>query len=214
MAKKKRKSSKIEQEYRRIRRNFLARVRSWSRKGFIFVDEVVPQIPKRITQGSINRLNKINRNLSEYQQAYVDFNTGELFSPREGRRRYREDVKRYRETGNIDEYSSVPNSVDTIIENFYDLIQSYVYGSPWKGRLTDRRDFATAWLNDAIQRWEKKKVASMLQQGKANGNWLSVKEAYDAIKLQNSLRSMAQTLGASEQEVNDVIDSLWTEYFE
>jgi hypothetical protein len=214
MAKKKRKSSKIEQEYRRIRRNFLARVRSWSRKGFIFVDEVVPQIPKRITQGSINRLNKINRNLSEYQQAYVDFNTGELFSPREGRRRYREDVKRYRETGNIDEYSSAPNSVDTIIENFYDLIQSYVYGSPWKGRMTDRRDFATAWLNDAIQRWEKKKVASMLQQGKANGNWLSVKEAYDAIKLQNSLRSMAQTLGASEQEVNDVIDSLWTEYFE
>lgn len=214
MAKKKRKSSEIEQEYRRIRRNFLTRVRSWSRKGFIFVDEVVPQIPKRITQGSINRLNKINRNLSEYQQAYVDFNTGELFSPREGRRRYREDVKRYRETGNIDEYSSAPNSVDTIIENFYDLIQSYVYGSPWKGRLTDRRDFATAWLNDAIQRWEKKKVASMLQQGKANGNWLSVKEAYDAIKLQNSLRSMAQTLGASEQEVNDVIDSLWTEYFE
>lgn len=214
MAKKKRKSSEIEQEYRRIRRNFLARVRSWSRKGFIFVDEVVPQIPKRITQGSINRLNKINRNLSEYQQAYVDFNTGELFSPREGRRRYREDVKRYRETGNIDEYSSAPNSVDTIIENFYDLIQSYVYGSPWKDRLTDRRDFATAWLNDAIQRWEKKKVASMLQQGKANGNWLSAKEAYDAIKLQNSLRSMAQTLGASEQEVNDVIDSLWTEYFE
>lgn len=213
MAKKKRKSSKIEQEYRRIRRNFLARVRSWSRKGFIFVDGVVPKIPKRITQGSINLLNKINRNLSEYQQAYVDFNTGELFSPREGRRRYREDVKRYRETGNIDEYSSAPNSVDTIIENFYDLIQSYVYGSPWKGRLTDRRDFATAWLNDAIQRWEKKKVASMLQQGKANGNWLSVKEAYDAIKLQNSLRSMAQTLGASEQEVNDVIDSLWTEYF-
>lgn len=214
MAKKKRKSSEIEQEYRRIRRNFLARVRSWSRKGFIFVDEVVPQIPKIITQGSINRLNKRNRNLSEYQKAYVDFNTGELFSPREGRRRYLEDVKRYRETGNIDEYSSAPNSVDTIIENFYDLIQSYVYGSPWKGRSTDRRDFATAWLNDAIQRWEKKKVASMLQQGKANGNWLSVKEAYDAIKLQNSLRSMAQTLGASEQEVNDVIDSLWTEYFE
>lgn len=214
MARKKRKPSKIEQEYKRIRRNFLARVRSWSRKGFIFVDEVVPQIPKRITQGSINRLNKINRNLSKYQQAYVDFNTGEIFSPTEGRRRYREDIKRYRETGNVDVYSTSPNSVDTIIENFYELIQSYVYGSPWKGRLTDRRDFATAWLNDAIDRYGKKKVASMLQHGKANGNWLSVKEAYDAIKLQNSLRSMAQTLGAPEQEVNDVIDSLWSEYIE
>lgn len=213
MARKKRKPSKIEQEYRRTRRNLLARVRYWSTRGFIFNDEVIPTIPKRITKGSINRLNKINRDLNKYQQAYVDFNTGELYSPREGRRRHREDLRRYRETGNII-IDFAPISSDVIIENFYDLIQSYVYGSPWKGRLTDRRDFATAWLNDAIDRYGKKKVASMLQHGKANGNWLSVKEAYDAIKLQNSLRSMAQTLDAPEQEVNDVIDSLWSEYIE
>lgn len=218
MAKRKRKSSRtkasaLRAEYKRVRANYLSKLRYWSERGFIFADDVIPKIPKKITQGSINNILKRSMNYKKYQIAYVDFNTGELYSPREGRKRYREDLRRYRETGNII-IDFVPISSDVIIENFYDLIQTYVYGSPWKGRLTDRRDFAMAWLNDAIQRWGKKKVASMLQHGKANGNWLSAREAYDAIKLQKSLRSMAQTLGASEQEVNDVIDSLWTEFIE
>lgn len=210
MAKRKKsKVSKVVTEYRRIRRNFLARVRAWSKRGFIFSDDVIPAIPKKITQGSINRLNKVNKNLEKYQKAYVDFNTGELFTPQEGRKRYRQDRKLYQGGG----YEEAPQASKIIIENFYELISSYVYGSPWKGRQTDRRDFAVAWLNDAITRWGENRVANMLEQGKANGNWLSTREAYDAIKLQNSLRSMASTLGAPAEEVDAVVDSLWDDYF-
>lgn len=210
MAKRKKsKASKVVSEYRRIRRNFLARVRAWSKRGFIFSDDVIPSIPKRITQGSINRLNKINKNLEKYQKAYVDFNTGELFTPQEGRKRYRKDRQMYRAGG----YEEAPQASKIIIENFYELISSYVYGSPWKGQMTDRRDFAIAWLNDAIIRWGENRVAIMLEQEKANGNWLSAREAYDAVKLQRSLRSMASTLGAPQEEVDAVIESLWNEYF-
>lgn len=206
---KKSKVSKVVTEYRRIRRNFLSRVRAWSKRGFIFSEDVIPSIPKKITQGSINRLNKINKNLEKYQKAYVDFNTGELFTPKEGRKRYRQDRKLYRGGG----YEEAPQASKIIIENFYELISSYVYGSPWKGRITDRRDFAVAWLNDAIIRWGENRVAIMLEQGKANGNWLSTREAYDAIRLQNSLRAMASTLGAPQEEVNAVVDGLWDDYF-
>lgn len=203
------KVSKVVSEYRRIRRNFLARVRAWSKRGFIFSDDVIPSIPKKITQGSINRLNKINKNLEKYQKAYVDFNTGELFTPKEGRKRYRQDRKLYRGGG----YEEAPQASKIIIENFYELISSYVYGSPWKGQITDRRDFAIAWLNDAIIRWGENRVAIILEQGKANGNWLSAREAYDAVKLQRSLRAMASTLGAPQEEIDSVVDSLWDEYF-
>lgn len=207
--KKKTKVSKVVQEYRRVRRNFLARVRAWSKRGFIFSDDVIPSIPKRITQGSINRLNKINKKLNQYQKAYVDFNTGELFTPQEGRKRYRQDRKMYQGGG----YEEAPQANKIIIDNFYDLISSYVYGSPWKGRIADRRDFATAWLNDAISKYGENKVAVMLEEGKANGNWLSVREAYDAIKLQNSLRAMASTLGAPAEEIDEAVNSLWDDYF-
>lgn len=207
--KKKTKVSKVVQEYRRVRRNFLARVRAWSKRGFIFSDDVIPSIPKHITQGSINRLNKINKNLNQYQKAYVDFNTGELFTPQEGQKRYRQDRKMYQGGG----YEEAPQANKIIIDNFYDLISSYVYGSPWKGRIADRRDFATAWLNDAISKYGENKVAVMLEEGKANGNWLSVREAYDAIKLQNSLRAMASTLGAPAEEIDEAVNSLWDDYF-
>ena len=129
MAKRKKsKVSKVVSEYRRIRRNLLARVRAWSKRGLIFSDDVIPSIPKKITQGSINRLNKINKNLEKYQKAYVDFNTGELYSPQEGRKRYRKDRKLYQGGG----YEEAPQASKIIIENFYELISSYVYGSPWK----------------------------------------------------------------------------------
>ena len=210
MAKRKKsKVSKVVSEYRRIRRNLLARVRAWSKRGFIFSDDVISAIPKKITQGSINRLNKINKNLEKYQKAYVDFNTGELFTPQEGRKRYRQDRKMYQGGG----YEEAPQANKIIIDNFYDLISSYVYGSPWKGRITDRRDFATAWLNDAISKYGESKVAVMLEEGKANGNWLSAREAYDAIKLQNSLRAMASTLGAPAEEIDEAVNSLWDDYF-
>ena len=210
MAKRKNsKVSKVVSEYRRIRRNFLARVRAWSKRGFIFSDDVIPVIPKKITQGSINRLNKINKNLEKYQKAYVDFNTGELFTPQEGRKRYRKDRKLYQGGG----YEEAPQASKIIIENFYELISSYVYGSPWRGRITNRRDFAVAWLNDAIIRRGENRVANMLEQGKANGNWLSAREAYDPVKLHHSLRSMASTIGAPQEEIDAVLDSLWNEYF-
>ena len=210
MAKRKKsKVSKVVSEYRRIRRNLLARVRAWSKRGFIFSDDVISAIPKKITQGSINRLNKINKNLEKYQKAYVDFNTGELFTPQEGRKRYRQDRKMYQGGG----YEEAPQANKIIIDNFYGLISSYVYGSPWKGRITDRRDFATAWLNDAISKYGESKVAVMLEEGKANGNWLSAREAYDAIKLQNSLRAMASTLGAPAEEIDEAVNSLWDDYF-
>ena len=214
MAKRKRKSSRtkasaIRAEYKRVRGNFLAKLRRWSKKGFIFADDVIPKIPKNITQGSINNILKRSRDYKKYQIGYVDFNSKKMYTPQEGRKRYRQDNKRYRESGNYDQ----PYATCLIIENFYELISSYVYGSPWRGRITDMRDFASQWLAEMINRYGEKRTAIMLQEGKANGNWLSTREAYDAIRLQNSLRSMASTLGAPQEEVNAVVDNLWDDYF-
>ena len=214
MAKRKRKSSRtktsvLRAEYKRVRNNFLAKLRYWSKKGFVFADDAIPKIPKNITQGSINAILKRSKDYKKYQIGYVDFNSEKLYTAQEGRKRYRQDNKRYRETGNYDQ----PSATSLIIENFYELISSYVYGSPWRGRITDRRDFASQWLAETINRYGEKKTAIMLQEGKANGNWLSAREAYDAIKLQNSLRSMTATLGAPQEEVDAVVDSLWDDYF-
>lgn len=47
-------------EYNRIRKNLLARIRRMKKAGYEFPENIVPNIPKRVTEGSIRRLKRIN----------------------------------------------------------------------------------------------------------------------------------------------------------
>lgn len=203
------KQSDLIKEYRRVRGNYLSRLRAWSKKGFIFSDEATPAVPQKITQGSINRLKRYNEDIFRRASGYIDFYDNKLYTVPEGRKRYREDIKRLRGAGRV----RLPEGYRQIIDNFYDLISTYVYGSPRRGETTDRRDFATRWLDNAIVSYGEKRVAVMLQMGKANGNWLSAREAYDEVRLANSLRQMGMALGADAADIQEATDSLASEFF-
>lgn len=47
-------------EYNRTRKNLLARIRRMKKAGYEFPENIVPNIPKRVTEGSIRRLKRIN----------------------------------------------------------------------------------------------------------------------------------------------------------
>lgn len=196
-------------EYRRVRKNYLSRLRDWSKKGFIFSDEATPAIPQKVTQSSINRLKRYNEDIFKRASGYIDFYDNKIYTVAEGRKRYRKDMERLKRGG----WENIPEGYKQIIDNFYDLISTYVYGSPRSGGITDRRDFATRWLDNAIARYGEKRVAVMLQMGKANGNWLSAREAYDEVRLANSLRQMGMTLGADAADIQEATDSLASEFF-
>lgn len=202
-------TSALIEEYRRVRRNYLARLRSWSKKGFIFSDEAVPAIPQTIKQGSINRLKRYNETIFARATGYIDFYDNKIYTVKEGRKRYREDLKRLKGGG----WENIPEGYKQIIDNFYDLISTYVYGGRAGAGITNRRDFASRWLDDAIARYGEKRVAVMLQIGKANGNWLSAREAYEEVRLANSLRQMGMALGADAADIQEATDSLASEFF-
>lgn len=203
------KTSELIKEYRRVRSNYLSRLRSWSKKGFIFSGEAVPAIPQKITRGSINRLKRYNESIFARATGYIDFYDNKIYTVKEGRVRYREDMKRLKGGG----WENIPEGYKQIIDNFYDLISTYVYGSRTGAGITNRRDFATRWLDNAIARYGEKRVAVMLQMGKANGNWLSAREAYEEVRLANSLRQMGMTLGADAADIQEATDSLASEFF-
>ena len=79
MAKKRKKKhpTQLQIEYRKARRNLLARIRRLEKKGIVV--EPIPAIPKRITSNSINRLNKLTRKkLKEKKVIKFDVETGEI----------------------------------------------------------------------------------------------------------------------------------------
>lgn len=100
------KQSELISDYKRARKNALARAKSFQKKYGVDVSESIPPIPKRITQGSINRVNKLTSNyfkehyeeeIEEYRNSqdeepednyggpdyiedeYVNTDTGEIF---------------------------------------------------------------------------------------------------------------------------------------
>nr|DAK90981.1 MAG TPA: hypothetical protein [Caudoviricetes sp.] len=208
MPKRRKRLTAVEKEYRRIRKNLQSWVRAENRRGFIYdTEKLIPKIPKKVTRGSINRLKKLTpEKRRSYATAYVDFNTGEIFTPKEGRKRYRKDRELYRQTGNMDEFASGPYSSNIILENFYDLISSYVYGR-WDRRKTDRRDMAKSWIDRIVNTYGADAAAKMLEEGKRKGNWLSAKEAYDTIRLQASLNEMLTYLKVPENEKRSFMEN-------
>lgn len=208
MPKRRKRLTAVEKEYRRIRKNLQSWVRAENRRGFIYdTEKLIPKIPKKITRGSINRLKKlIPEKRRSYAIAYVDFNTGEIFTPKEGRKRYRQDRKLYQQTGNMDAFAKAPDSSSIILENFYDLISSYVYGR-WDRRVTDRRDMAKSWIDRIVNTYGEDAAAKMLEEGKRKGNWLSAKEAYDVIRLKASLNEMLTYLKVPENEKRSFMEN-------
>lgn len=208
MPKRRKRLTAVEKEYRRIRKNLQAWVRAENRRGFIYdTEKLIPKIPKKITRGSINRLKKLTpEKRRSYATAYVDFNTGEIFTPKEGRKRYRQDRKLYQQTGNMDGFGTAPDSYSIILENFYELISSYVYGR-WDRRVTDRRDMAKSWIDRIVNTYGAVAAAKMLEEGKRKGNWLSAKEAYDVIRLRASLNEMLTYLKVPENEKRSFMEN-------
>lgn len=73
------KQSELNALYRSVRSNYLRNIRSMERRGYVFERDMRPSIPKRITEGSIRRLQKLNQ--GRYNHAYlIDPNTGEVLA--------------------------------------------------------------------------------------------------------------------------------------
>lgn len=90
--------SKYVDEYRKERkrvRDFISRAR---RKGEIIPSDVLPPIPKRITQGSINRLKKLTaKALHEKATTYINTVTGEVLPEGSTVVKQRREIKKAKE---------------------------------------------------------------------------------------------------------------------
>lgn len=77
MAKRK-KVSKITQQYNRELKRIKQFINRAEKRGYIFPENIVPDRPKRITSKSVSRLRNINPDYLYRKASYVDTETGEL----------------------------------------------------------------------------------------------------------------------------------------
>ena len=90
MAKKKSQTRKEYNKQRKRIQAFLSRAR---KQGYIFEENILPQIPKRVTKASVSRLAKLTPKELYKKAVYVSRETGEIETPEEHKKRIRKEAK-------------------------------------------------------------------------------------------------------------------------
>ena len=187
------KASLTLKEYRKQRSRVLATVRRYEKQG-LYVNFVVPNIPKRITQASVRRLSKITPKqiqqktfkLSEYgeiEASYYQFK-------KEQRK------KKIISTPNT---ISMPSESDMVISNFRIYISEF-------------NDVANAiindWLNRLLFKYTKEEVAKMIQDAGESGILIGYNMTYETDKILTALSSMLDLMDLGVLEREQLIESL------
>mgnify|MGYP000997138938 CR=1 FL=1 len=220
MAKKK-PLSKTQIEYRKQRRRIQQAIRRAEKRGYIVEKEaILPDIPKKVTQASINRLKKIDTQKIYKNSVKLDTETGEITSGTKARTEERKESakkaartrkeKRFSpQTGASEiydfdystQYNSFPNGADIIIQNFRaDTIARFPENAGPK---------LTQWLDNLISTKGKNDVATMLEEASYNGIIINEKVAYTDDLLFSAMADMLDFLPDASPELRQQLEYEW-----
>lgn len=104
----------LQKEYNKQRRRIQSFISRKKKEGFIWLDNPLPDKPKKITPASIRRLDKIRPEQLYKKANYIDPFTGEILAGTKGMA-IRKNLRSQRAT---------PTATDVILDNFYGKIEA------------------------------------------------------------------------------------------
>lgn len=182
----------IKDEYRRVRKNYLAKIRYANRVGYIFLEpeSLIPKVPKKITRGSINRITKLSDNLYN-KTLYVDRSTGETL---EGKKVRGKRKNKY----------AVPDFSSVIVNEFR---------SQFERSNETAKELINNWVTRTVSEHGIKDTARMLQDAQHEGVLITNINLYDAGSLVTKLNEMARYLPNFHEEADEISNILETQEF-
>lgn len=196
------------QLYFRERRRIQRTIRNYIRRG-LDVNLVLPKIPKRITAGSVRRLEKITLQAIRESAQGPDYETGEVLDYG----RFVSQEKRIRkEARKKEKLKNIPNYADVALDNFYTELENYDERA---------REMVESALNAAISYYGIEEVADVISEMKESGELMTAKESYNIGAIIKMIRDFRGILAFSREELNrlqaindEVMFSEDTEWFE
>ena len=210
----KRKLTPIQQQYRKERRRIQNAMNRLEKKGYVLPEDLLPSMPKKVTQASINRLKKITSESIYKKSKKLDFETGEITPGIVARdkarsQRAKEAARRRafkQEYGSPQvyteppQYPTFPSGADIIINNFRsDVIGRFPESA---GPILNR------WLDGLLAQQDKEDVANMLETAAANGVVIDYKVAYNTEALMGAIADFMDYLDTTSGFKQDLMDTL------
>lgn len=200
MNKKTERQKRIEQEYRKQRKRIQSYVSSSKRRGYHLIKDVLPKIPKRITEGSVNTLKKITPKVIRESQEYVGYYSG-IKVPATSIRTIRSIQKKERSL------AFAQAIIDNLVYEISSLNNQYA------------EEYLFKWLSGFVTTYGLEESAELLESLANRGIRITVEE-YDSEKtaIRKSQDFISETLMATgeynEEGLSELFDELDIDYFE
>lgn len=210
----KRKLTPIQQQYRKERRRIQNAMNRLEKQGYVLPEDLLPSIPKKVTQASINRLEKITSESIYKKSKKLDFETGETIpgivardkarsqraKEAARRRSFKQEYASPQFYTEPPQYTTFPSGADIIISNFRsDVIGRFPESA---GPILNR------WLDGLLAQQDKEDVANMLETAAANGVVIDYKVAYNTEALMGAIADFMDYLDTTSGFKQDLMDTL------
>lgn len=210
----KRKLTPIQQQYRKERRRIQNAMNRLEKQGYVIQDDLLPSVPKKVTQASINRLKKITTESIYKKSVRLDVETGEITpgivardkarsqraKEAARRRSFKQEYVSPQFYTEPPQYTTFPSGADIIISNFRsDVIGRFPESA---GPILNR------WLDGLLAQQDKEDVANMLETAAANGVVIDYKVAYNTEALMGAIADFMDYLDTTSGFKQDLMDTL------
>lgn len=208
--------SDVQKQYSKERRRIQRQIRRMENRAYD-VPNLLPNVPKRITKASVNRLKKITTEYLYSRSRYIDTETGEILTGEQGRKKERKEAaqraaqtrkERKRESVTPKQPVTPPAEVEyvdftTQIFTVFEMEMTQIYG-----RNERLFNYLTRWFNNARARYGDEDFAEALEQSKADGMWPGWEGVSDTEILVGRLTGILELIGGTAGGREEIIESL------
>lgn len=212
----------LKQQYKKERKRVLNMFNRYKKSGLDISIEV-PKIPKRITQGSINRLKKLTPKYVQSKSFAPDLQTGEQITFSQFKKQYGgikllktsydivfspvpvtfpEDLVPKAEKRATEVLEDLPNFADIVIGQYMEMANRYP---------DNTRDIMLNWLRQCVNEYGAEATAEMLEAANNDGAILTPEEAYKDSQVYESIAKAMTFLDVSAAEKNVILNDLFEE---
>jgi hypothetical protein len=215
MAKRKSKLTPTQQEYRRERQRIQRQINRMTNRGYD-VPELLPKIPKKITEASVRRLKKITTEKLYKESRFIDIETGEILTSKEGQSLERSRRKKPKQKVQAPPPTPVAPEPDYVMFDNQILTVFTMEMTEIFGRNEKLFNYITRWYNRALEKYGAEEMAEALEQAKDQGmfpGWEAVSDSEILVGKLEAITNLMAINSESREELFEELEQLedWTE---
>ena len=215
MAKRKSKLTPIQQEYRRERQRIQRQINRMTNRAYD-VPDLLPKIPKKITEASVRRLKKITTEKLYKESRFIDIETGEILTSKEGQELERSRRKKPKQKVQAPPPTPIaPPEPDYVMFDKQILTVFTMDMTEIFGRNERLFNYITRWYNMSLEKYGAEEMAEALEKAKSEGlfpGWEAVSDSEILVGKLEAITNLMAINSESREELFEELEQLedWT----